>query len=268
MLHMPRFLEKSAIVTGGANGIGRAALTELCKEGCAVTFADMSKRGCDVQDQLTDGGYHAQFVHGDMADEAFCRLVVDEAVSKWGRLHYLVNNAFSFLSKAMDATHEDWDRMIHVGPAAFAGTAAAAAPHMKAAGGGAIVNVSSVSAKIAQPLRWTYNAGKGAIQNLTRCQALDLAPLGIRVNSVSPGWIWTSEVKKAADGDRDKWEPVWGKYHMLRRLGEPVEVARAILFLLSDDASFVTGADLTVDGGYSGLGPEGLGEASRFAGSD
>ena len=102
---------------------------------------------------------------------------------------------------------------------------------------------------------------------MTKCQALDLAIDGIRVNAVSPGWIWTPEVSKAANGDREKWEPVWGKYHMLRRLGEPREVARAILFLCSDDASFITGTELAVDGGYLGLGSEGLGETSSFAGS-
>ena len=138
---------------------------------------------------------------------------------------------------------------------------------MKASGGGAIVNVSSISARIAQPDRWTYNSAKGAVQNLTRCMALDLAPYGIRVNSVSPGWIWTREVEKAAGGNRAKWEPVWGDFHILRRLGETVEVAAAILFLLSPDASFITGADLPVDGGYQALGSEGLGNASQFAGS-
>jgi len=90
------------------------------------------------------------------------------------------------------------------------------------------------------------------------------------VNSISPGWIWTPEVNKAAEmdgGGREKWEPVWGEYHMLRRCGEPREVAAAALFLLSDDASFITGADLAVDGGYMGLGPEGLGKTSVMAGT-
>ena len=102
---------------------------------------------------------------------------------------------------------------------------------------------------------------------LTKCMALDLAPYGIRVNSVSPGWIWTREVDKAAGGDRSKWEPVWGQFHMLERCGEPVECAGPILFLLSDDASFITATDLPIDGGYQGMGSEGLGRASHFAGS-
>ncbi|MCX6622927.1 MAG: SDR family oxidoreductase, partial [Acidobacteria bacterium] len=102
---------------------------------------------------------------------------------------------------------------------------------------------------------------------LTKCMALDLAPFGIRVNSVSPGWIWTREVDRAAGGDRAKWEPVWGQFHMLERCGDPIECAGPILFLLSDDASFVTAVDLPIDGGYQGLGAEGIGKASKFAGS-
>ena len=130
-----------------------------------------------------------------------------------------------------------------------------------------MVNIASISAHIAQPNRWTYNATKGAIISMTKCQALDLAPYHISVNAVSPGWIWTPEVMKAAGNDRAKWEPVWGRYHMLRRLGDPREVARAVLFLCSDDASFITAAELLVDGGYLGMGSEGLGDTSSFAGT-
>jgi NAD(P)-dependent dehydrogenase (short-subunit alcohol dehydrogenase family) len=108
---------------------------------------------------------------------------------------------------------------------------------------------------------------KGAVAQLTRCAALDLAPDRIRVNSVSPGWIWTREVEKAAEGQREKYGPIWGQYHMLGRLGYPVEIAGPVLFLLSDDASFITGTDLPVDGGYNGLGPEGLGQTTKIAGS-
>ena len=144
----------------------------------------------------------------------------------------------------------------------------AAVPEMKRAGLGAIVNTASVSGYIAQPNRWTYNATKGAILTMTKCQALDLSSDNIRVNSVSPGWTWTPEVAKAAEGDREKWEPVWGRFHMLRRLADTHEVAKPILFLCSDDASFITATDLAVDGGYLGLGGEGLGEASTFAGSE
>jgi NAD(P)-dependent dehydrogenase (short-subunit alcohol dehydrogenase family) len=258
---------KVAIVSGGAAGIGRATMERLCAEGVRVTFSDISEEGEATQQECLAQGYQVHFVRGDMAEEAFCRRLVDEAVGKWGQLDFLVNNAFSFLAKALDATREDWLRMLNVGPIGFATMAQLVAAPMRQQGGGAIVNISSISAHIAQPHRWTYNAAKGAVNQLTRCMALDLAPYHIRVNTVSPGWIWTREVDKAAGGDRETWGPIWGKFHMLRRLGTVHEVAGPVAFLLSDEASFITAAELMVDGGYRGLGSEGLGEASTFAGS-
>jgi len=263
-----RFKGKVAIVTGGSVGIGRATVNELCKEGAAVAFTGIEEDlGVTAEKQLTAEGHQVLFCHGDMADEKFCWDVVKRTVDKWNTLHYLVNNAFSFTAKGLDATRGDWLRVMEVGPIAYAVMAQAVAEPIRQAGGGAIVNVSSISAFIAQPNRWTYNSAKGAVRTLTKCMALDLAPYGIRVNSVSPGWIWTREVVKAAGGDRDKWDPVWGQFHMLERCGEPTECAGPILFLLSDDASFITGADVPIDGGYQGLGPEGLGKSSRFAGT-
>jgi len=263
-----RFKDKIAIITGGSSGIGRATVEELCKEGARVAFTGISEIGVATAKQLTDDGYEVLFCRGDMAIERFCRDVVQQTIAKWGKVNYLVNNAFSFTAKGLDSTKEDWDRIFQAGPIAYAVMAQEVASSMKEQGGGAIVNMSSISAFIAQPNRWTYNAAKGAVHTLTKCMALDLAPYGIRVNSVSPGWIWTREVDKAAMGDRAKWEPVWGQFHMLERCGEPVECAGPILFLLSEDASFITAADLAIDGGYQGLGSEGLGKASTFAGSE
>jgi NAD(P)-dependent dehydrogenase (short-subunit alcohol dehydrogenase family) len=258
---------KVAIVTGGAAGIGRAIMERLCEEGVSVTFGDMSEAGDAVEKECRAKGYQVHFVRGDLAEESFCRRLVDSAVGQWGKINFLVNNAFSFIAKGADATREEWERMMNVGPVGYATMAASVIEPMKQQGGGAIVNVSSISAHIAQPDRWTYNAAKGAVSQLTRCMALDLASFNIRVNAISPGWIWTREVDKAAGGDRAKWGPIWGKFHMLRRLGHVEECAGPVAFLLSDDASFMTAAELMVDGGYLGMGPEGLGEASSFAGS-
>ncbi|MBC7811966.1 MAG: SDR family oxidoreductase, partial [Burkholderiales bacterium] len=193
---------------------------------------------------------------------------VADVVAKYGKVNYLVNSAVSFTAKGLDVTPREWDRSLGVNIRGGANMVQACYQPMKDAGGGAVVNIASISAHIAQPNRWTYNATKGAIVSMTKCQALDLAPAGIRVNSVSPGWIWTPEVAKAAADDRAKWEPIWGRFHMLRRIGEPSEVARAILFLCSSDASFITGTELAVDGGYMGLGSEGLGETTSFAGTE
>lgn len=265
-----RFKGKVVIVTGGAHGIGRAIVEELVKESAQVTIADISEEGAEVVNRLTEQGYEALFCQGNLAEETFCKSVVEQTLARWGKVNCLVNNAFSFTAKGLDASREDWERSFMVGPVAYATMAQNVAEPMKAQGGGAIVNMSSISAFIAQPNRWTYNAAKGAVNTLTKCIAFDLAPYHIRVNSVSPGWIWTREVYKAANqdgGGREKWDPIWGEFHMLRRCGEPVEVAAATLFLLSDDASFITAADLAVDGGYMGMGSEGLGKVTRLAGS-
>ena len=262
-----RFKDKVAIITGGSSGIGKATLEEICKEGASVVFTGLEDDGHDLARELSGRGFKVVYCQGDMAGEPFCKAVVAAALEKFGKVNYLLNNAFSFVSKSLDATREDWLRTWEVGPVAFALMASLVAPSMKEQGGGAIVNISSISAFIAQPNRWTYNSAKGAVHTLTKCMALDLAPYHIRVNSVSPGWTWTREVQKAAIGGREKWEPVWGQYDMLERLGEPVEIAAAVLFLFSDDASFVNAADLAVDGGYGGLGPEGLGKTSKYAGT-
>ena len=259
---------KASIVTGGCNGIGRAVVEAFCNHGVSVTIVDNSDRGTETEMELGSKGFNVQFSQADIADEQACHSAVGEAVARWGKVNFLVNNAFSFIAKGLDAERDDWHRMMDVGPIGYSTMAQCVAEPMQQQDGGAIVNISSISAHIAQPNRWTYNAAKGAVNQLTRCMAMDLAPWKIRVNSVSPGWIWTREVEKAAGGDREKWEPVWGKYHMLRRLGDVDEVAQAVLFLCSDNASFITAAELPVDGGYLGMGPEGLGETSSFAGTD
>lgn len=259
--------EKAAIVTGGSTGIGRAVVEALCRHGVKVMFSGFSDNGVQTEKQLREQGFDVHFARGDMADEEFCKELAHAAAERFGRIDYLVNNAFSFIAKGPDATRDDWLRMMNVGPIGYATMASEVAGHMKAVGGGAIVNLSSISAHIAQPGRWTYNAAKGAVNQLTRCMAMDLAAEHIRVNTCSPGWIWTREVDKAAGGDREKWGPIWGRYHLLRRLGEVEEVADAVAFLLSDHASFITGAELPVDGGYLAMGSEGLGETSSFAGS-
>jgi NAD(P)-dependent dehydrogenase (short-subunit alcohol dehydrogenase family) len=262
-----RFKNKVALVTGGTNGIGHAIALELLREGAQVVVSGLPADAEEGRRAFAAAGFSPLIVAGDLAGEAFCRELVAAALAKHGRIDYLVNNAFSFVAKGLDAARDDFLRSFNVGPFAFALLTQLVAEPMKRQGGGAIVNVSSISAWIAQPSRWTYNMAKGAVAQFTRCAALDLAPHKIRVNSVSPGWIWTREVDKAAGGDRATYDPIWGQFHMLARMGHPVEIAGPVLFLLSDDASFITGTDLPVDGGYNGLGPEGLGQNTKIAGT-
>lgn len=258
------FHGKVALVTGGASGIGRATAQVLASHGARVAIFDIDVPGGLAVADATGG----LFRRVDVSDEASIQAGVDAIAAEAGRLDFVVNSAVSFLTKGLDAAAADWDRSLGVNVRGSALITRAAAPHLRDAGGGSVVNIASISAHIAQPNRWTYNATKGAIVSLTRCQALDLAPWGIRANVVSPGWTWTPEVAKAAGGDRAKWEPIWGKFSILRRLAEPEEVARVIAFLCSADASFITGAEIPVDGGYRALGSEGLGESSTFAGTE
>ncbi len=256
---------KVAIVTGGASGIGAAAVKEFAESGATVAIFDINAAaGQAAAAQHASQGLTVDFFQIDVSDAAACQRGVRDVVTRHNRVDYLLNNAVSFISRGLDATTEDWEKSLGVNVRGYANMVQACFEPMKQQGG-AIVNVASISSFIAQPNRWTYNASKGAIATMTKCQALDLAPHRIRVNSVSPGWIWTPEVQKAANNDRAKWEPIWGKFHMLRRLGEPREVARAVLFLCSEDASFITGTNLCVDGGYMGMGSEGLGDTAEFA---
>lgn len=262
-----RFSGKVAIVTGGTAGIGFEIARQLGLEGAKLIITGLPKDGDEAVELLKKENIEVVASLGDMGEESFCKKVVQTASDTFGGVDYLVNNAFSFIAKSLNVTREDWHHSFNVGPFGFASMIQYCSEEMIKRGGGAIVNVSSISGFVAQKDRWTYNCAKGAVNQLTKCSALDLAQSNVRVNSVSPGWIWTREVQKAAENDREKWEPVWGRYHMFARLGEAIEIARPVLFLLSDDASFITGTDLPVDGGYQSMGPEGLGETAKIAGS-
>ena len=264
-----RFQDKVAVVTGGASGIGAATAREFAAEGATTIVVDINGEAAEKHAAaLNEEGLVAYAIRQDVSDQAGTREAMAKVIEEHGRIDVLVNNAVSFIAKGMDVMTEDWNHILGVNIRGYANMVQACHPGMKAAGSGAIVNLASISAYIAQPDRWTYNATKGGIVTMTKCMAMDLSADNIRVNSVSPGWIWSPEVLKAADGDRDTWDPIWGRFHMLRRCGEPEEVARAILFLCSDDASFITATDLSVDGGYLGMGAEGLGDQSNFAGSE
>ncbi|HEX5415251.1 MAG TPA: SDR family oxidoreductase [Chloroflexota bacterium] len=246
----------TAVITGGASGIGLATARGFVAEGVSVVIVDRDQRRArEVLRELGDN--FATAVVGDVRDDTIRDGAAAAAEATGKPVRYLVNCAASFLSKGESASQGDWEVSLGVNVAGTALMASAIVPLIRKAGGGAIVNTASISGWIAQPDRWTYNATKGAILALTRCQALDLAKDNIRVNSVSPGTIWTPELDRMAGGDRAKWEPVFAPHHMLNRVGEPEEVAATILFLCGAGASFITGADLRVDGGYTAMGHDG-----------
>jgi NAD(P)-dependent dehydrogenase (short-subunit alcohol dehydrogenase family) len=245
---------KVAIVTGGATMIGAAVVRAFHDAGTKVAIADINdEAGKAVATPL---GKDVLFVKTDLADDAQIAACVDRTVAKFGGIDFLVNLACVYIDDALNSTRKDWLDSYNVNVVGGVMMLKAAKPHMARRGGGAVVNFGSISAKVAQAGRWLYPVTKAATLQLTRNEAMDLAGEKIRVNSLSPGWTWCRLMDELTRGDKVKTNRVGGPFHLLGRIGEPEEVAEAVLFLCSDHASFITGTDLAVDGGYSAMGPE------------
>lgn len=243
---------RSHVVTGAGSGIGRAVALRLAQEGAAVTLVGrragpLAEVAAAIERAAGRCAVHAGDLLEDATAEQACRL----AVATFGRLDGFVHAAGDAVrgSPLESTTDSDWERMLAVHAGALRRLVAAAAPRMRAGGGGSVVAIASNLAQVAIPGLAAYAAAKGAVASLTRALAVELGPEAIRVNSICPGLIET-EATRAAEGfaaNRDG----YARRAPLRRIGSAEEVAAAAAYLLSEDASFVTGHALVVDGGYA-----------------
>ncbi|MBV1864520.1 MAG: glucose 1-dehydrogenase [Rhodobacteraceae bacterium] len=248
---MGRLQGKTALISGAASGMGAVEARIFAEQGAQVIVADVDDAGARaVVQTITEAGGSAIAVHLDVSDAANWDKAIAEGVEAFGNINVLVNNAGILIMKPVqDTSEEEWDKIFSINAkGVFLGTKAVL-NSMKASGSGSIINISSIYGLVGAPSAAAYQATKGAVRLLTKGTAVDYAPFNIRVNSIHPGVIATAmtddllkdpEVAKALLGTT-----------IMERSAQPEEVANAVLFLASDEASFMTGSEVVVDGGYT-----------------
>ncbi len=250
---MERVKDKVVIVTGGALGIGRETCLLLAKEGAKVAVTDiLDREGEKLIDEIKKAGGDAKYWHLNVADEGEVEKVYTEVVREFGKLDATVNNAG--IAGVNKPTHElteaEWDQVMDINVKGVFFCTKHAILHMKKEGGGSIVNLSSIYGIIGAGDIPHYHASKGAVRLMTKNDALIYAPDKIRVNSVHPGFIWTPLVEEFGK-DVPNFRENLDSLHPIGHVGEPLDIAYGIVYLVSDESKFVTGSELVIDGGYT-----------------
>jgi NAD(P)-dependent dehydrogenase (short-subunit alcohol dehydrogenase family) len=260
-----RLKDKVSIITGAASGIGKATALVFAREGAKVMCADVNADGAEsVARQIVDTGGDAASIKTDVALEADVKEMVSQTVARWGRLDVLYNNAgIGYGMPVTQVSEADWDRLMDINLKGVFLGCKHAIPEMLKNGGGAIVSTASDAGLIGTAMLSPYCASKGGVVLFTKSLAVEWGAMGIRVNCVCPGVIRTPILDPflaTAQAAGTPAEEIWArmaKAHPVGRVGEPEEVGRAVAFLASDEASFITGVALPVDGGFAAGPPAG-----------
>ena len=253
---MGRLSGKVAIVTGSAMGIGQSAVIALAHEGARVVVSDINDaEGEAAAASIRATGGESFYQHADVGSTADMEQLIEETVRRWSKVDVMVNNAgVAIPGSVTDITEEKWTTLINIHLNGTWRGMRFAIPHMIKNGGGSIINVSSVQALIGFKGWAGYAAAKGGIMALTQQAAIDYGPQNIRVNAIAPGSIMTpmNEQRLATETDNaEELLALWNSWHALERVGRPEEVANLIVFLASDESSFITGSILKIDGGMT-----------------